>query len=104
FVHSQVQELGLLHFHRDAVAKVAEYGARLTEHQGKLSARPRQVGDLVSDASYWASVDRHPYVRARHVARAMSERIYRSNLIEEKIRERITEERQFIETTRARQR
>jgi predicted ATP-dependent protease len=103
FVHSQVQELGLLHFHRDAVAKVAEYGARLTEHQGKLSARPRQVSDLVAEASHWASIDRQPYVRARHVARAMSERIYRSNLIDEKIREMITEGTIFIDTTGARE-
>src|SRR5499426_3655875 len=103
FVRSHVQELGLLHFHRDAVAKVAEYGARLTEHQGKLSARPRKVSDLVAEASYWASVDRQPYVRARHVARAMSERIYRSNLIEEKIRELITEGTIFIDTTGARE-
>src|SRR5262249_13847951 len=91
FVSSHVQKLGLLHFHRAAVAKVAEYGARLTEHQGKLSARFRQVGDLVAEASYWSSVDRQPYVRARHVDRAMNERIYRSNLIEEKIRDLIIE-------------
>ena len=103
FVHSQVQELGLLHFHRDAVAKVAEYGARLTEHQGKLSARLRKVSDLVAEASYWASVDRQPYVRARHVDRAMKERIYRSNLIEEKIRELIAEGTIFIDTTGARE-
>src|SRR5882672_4025999 len=62
FVRIQVQELGLLHFHRDAVAKVAEYGARCAEHQGKLSARLRQISDLVAESSYWASVDRQPYV------------------------------------------
>jgi len=103
FVSSHVQKLGLLHFHRDAVAKVAEYGARLTEHQGKLSARFRQVGDLVAEASYWSSVDRQPYVRARHVDRAMNERIYRSNLIEEKIRDLIIEGTIFIDTTGARE-
>src|SRR5215470_9172512 len=103
FVRSQVEELGLLHFHRDAVAKVAEYGARCAEHQGKLSARLRQISDLVAESSYWASVDRQPYVRARHVARAMSERIYRSNLIEEKIRDLITEGTIFIDTTGARE-
>jgi lon-related putative ATP-dependent protease len=101
FVRSQVEELGLQHFHRDAVAKVAEYGARCAEHQGKLSARLRQVSDLVAEASHWASVDRQPYVRARHVARAMKERIYRSSLIEEKIRELIAEGTIFIDTTGA---
>jgi predicted ATP-dependent protease len=101
FVRSQVEELGLLHFHRDAVAKVAEYGARCAEHQGKLSARLRQISDLVAESSHWASVDREPYVRARHVARAMSERIYRSNLIEEKIREMIVEGTIFIDTSGA---
>jgi predicted ATP-dependent protease len=103
FVRSQVEELGLLHFHRDAVAKVAEYGARCAEHQEKLSARLRQVSDLVAEASYWASVDRQPYVRARHVAIAMKQRIYRSNLIEEKIHELITEGTIFIDTTGARE-
>jgi lon-related putative ATP-dependent protease len=102
FIRSQVEELGLLHFHRDAVAKVAEYGARCAEHQGKLSARLRQISDLVAESSHWASVDKQPYVRASHVARAMNERIYRSNLIEEKIREMIAEGTIFIDTAGAR--
>jgi lon-related putative ATP-dependent protease len=103
FVRSQVEELGLLHFHRDAVAKVAEYGARCAEHQGKLSARLREVSDLVAEASHWASVERQPYVRARHVARAMNEKRYRSNLIEEKFRELIAEGTIFIDTAGARE-
>ncbi len=103
FIRSQVQELGLLHFHRDAVAKVAEYGARLVEHQEKLSARSRQISDLLAEASYWAIREREPYVRARHVARAMSERVYRSNLIEEKIHELIAEGTIFIDTSGARE-
>ncbi|MBO0860525.1 MAG: AAA family ATPase [Chloracidobacterium sp.] len=98
FVRSQVEELGLLHFHRDAVAKVAEYGARCAEHQGKLSARLRQIGDLLAESSHWASVDHQPYVRAGHVVRAMRERIYRSNLIEEKIHELIAEGTILIDT------
>jgi predicted ATP-dependent protease len=99
FVRRQIQDLGLLHFHRDAVAKVAEYGARLTEHQGKLSARFRQVSDLVAEASYWAARDRQRLVLSSHVSRALNERRRRSSLIEEKIRGLIAEGTIFIDTT-----
>ncbi len=91
FIAAQVAEKGLRHFHRSGVAKVIEYGSRLEEHQGKLSTRFLDVGDVVTEASYWAGKDGAKYVQAKHVQKAIDQKIYRSSLLEEQIRDLIAE-------------
>jgi lon-related putative ATP-dependent protease len=86
FVAGQVRDGGLRHFHRSAVAKIAEFGARLDDHQAKLTARFQQIADVVAEASYWAEKNDSQLVMGEHVAQAIEERSYRSNLMEEKIR------------------
>jgi lon-related putative ATP-dependent protease len=80
---------GLLPFHRDAVAHVLEYSARLAEDQEKLSARFNDVAEIIYEGSAWAQRDGSPVVRGPHVQRALEEKIFRSNRIEERIREAI---------------
>ncbi|HZU05159.1 MAG TPA: ATP-binding protein [Chloroflexota bacterium] len=103
FVSRQVRDRRLRPFHRTAVAKIAEYGARLAEHQQKLSTRFNQIVDLVVEADYWAAKAQSPEVRAEHVARAIEQRVYRSNLIEAKVRELIAEGTLFIDTAGVRE-
>ncbi len=91
FIARRVHEDGLRHFDRDAVAQVVEHGARLSQHQGKLSARFIEITELVGEASYWAGRADSDLVRAQHVRQAIEEKVYRSSLIEEKIRELIAE-------------
>ncbi|MBI4491772.1 MAG: AAA family ATPase [Chloroflexi bacterium] len=102
FVCRQVQEQRLRHFHRSAVARIAEHGARLAEHQGRLSTRFSQIADLAAEASHWAAKADSRYVLAEHVDRAIEQKTYRSNLIEEKIQQLIDEGTIFIDTTGAR--
>lgn len=99
FVSRQVRDGGLRHFDRGAVAKVAEYGARLDDHQAKLSARFQQIGDLVAEASYWAAKADNQIVKAEHVVQAIDEKSYRSNLVEDKIRELINDGTLLIDVT-----
>jgi predicted ATP-dependent protease len=99
FVARQVRDGGLLHFHRGAVAKIAEYGARLNDHQAKLSARFQQIADIVAEASFWAAKANNHLVMAEHVALAIEEKSYRSNLTEEKIRELIHDGTYLIDVT-----
>jgi len=47
------------------------------------------VVDILREANYWAGKDNVDYVDAPHVEKAIKEKIYRSNLIEEKIVELI---------------
>ncbi|HXG75040.1 MAG TPA: ATP-binding protein [Gaiellaceae bacterium] len=89
FVSRWVRENGLRHFDREAVARLIEHGARLREHQRKLSARLLEISDLVAEASFWAEREGHPLVRASDVELAIRKKEYRSNLLEERIRELI---------------
>jgi len=87
FIKERCEEEGLRHFDRNAVAKVVEYGSRLTEDQDKLSACFMYIADILREADYWARRDNGEYVDDIHVEKAIREKIYRSNMIEERIGE-----------------
>ncbi len=89
FIKVRCEEEGLRHFEREAVAKVIEYGSRMTEDQDKLSVKFMYVADVLREADYWAGKDNSEYVRENHVEKALREKVYRSSMIEEKIREYI---------------
>ncbi len=87
FIGTRCRDEGLLHFDPSGVARVLEYGARLVDDQEKLSARLSDVADIVREASHWASVSGAKVVTGDHVAKAESEKYYRSNLVESRIQE-----------------
>ena len=89
FICACCQRDGLRHFDRSAVAKVVEHGSRVVEDQEKLSARFGRLRDLIVEADYWAGQAGADLVSATHVERAIGEREYRLNLVEERIRELI---------------
>jgi lon-related putative ATP-dependent protease len=93
-----VRENELRHFDSAAVARMIEHGARLREHQGKLSARLIEISDLVSEASFWAQKQGHKLVQASDVERAIRKKEYRSNLLEERVRELIRDGTIVIDT------
>lgn len=85
FVVNRVQEEGLLHFDAAAVARLVEHSSRIVEDQHKLTARFAEIANLVTEASYWAHESGHDLVGGDDVARAVSERRHRSNLVEESL-------------------
>ncbi|MBI4497862.1 MAG: AAA family ATPase [Chloroflexi bacterium] len=91
FVGSCCGRHGLLHFHRTAVAEVAEYGARAVADQEKLSSRFGPLEDLLIEADYWARRAEHTMVMGEDVRKALHEKVYRASLVEERIRELITQ-------------
>jgi len=101
FISRLVQEEGIRHFDRTAVAGVIEYGSRLREDQRKLSTRLRDIADLVSEASYWAGKNGHDIVQAADVDQAITTRKYRSNLIQERLQEVIENGTILIDTVGA---
>lgn len=82
---------GLRHFDRTAVARVVEHGSRLADDQQKLSARFGRLRDLIVEADYWASIEGARLVTAQHVQKAIDEKLYRLNLIEERLRDLIAQ-------------
>ena len=89
----------LRHFNAEAVARVAEYGGRQMEDQRKLSARLSDIGNLVIEASYWATRAGRDVVTREDVEHAIVARIERSNLIEERIQEQIIDGTITIDTS-----
>jgi lon-related putative ATP-dependent protease len=88
----------LRHLDSSGVAKVVEYGSRLAEDQQKLSTRFAFIADLIREANYYASQEKSKYVKGEHVKKAMDEKIYRSNLVQEKIKEYIERNVFLIDT------
>jgi len=101
FISSQVQNKKLKHFAPSAVAKIVEFGSWLAADQQKLSTRFQEIGDAVSEASYWASQNGNEYVTASDVQNAVEHKVFRSNMIEEKIQDAIKRNTYFIDTTGA---
>lgn len=85
------QEEHLPHFDRSGVERLVEFGARRVGDRQKISAAFAEITDLVREAAYWARKDNGHAVSARHVQKAIDQRIFRSNRIEEEMRELITE-------------
>jgi lon-related putative ATP-dependent protease len=98
FVTTLCREEKLLPFDRAGVAKVVEFGSRLAEHQNKLSSRFSDIADILREASYWASKSNSNIVSDGHVQKAMDERIFRTNRIEEHLREMILEGTIIVDT------
>ncbi|MHB0976106.1 MAG: Lon protease family protein [Candidatus Aquicultorales bacterium] len=98
YVSHVVGDANLKPFARDGLAKIVEYGSWLAGDQEKLSTRFMEIGDLVVESSYWADVDSNGRVGASHVKRAIEEKTYRSNMVEERIREMIEEGTIFVST------
>ncbi|MFP3903718.1 MAG: Lon protease family protein, partial [Armatimonadota bacterium] len=91
FIADLCEEEDLMHFSPEAVVKIVEHGSRLASHQEKLSVNFSAVGDVVREAAYWASQNGHEIVDADDVKAALEKQIYRSNRLEKKIIEMISE-------------
>jgi lon-related putative ATP-dependent protease len=91
FVRKVCDEETLRPFDKTGIAAVVEYGVRLTGRQKKLSSRFYLIADLLREANYWAMKDGSDVVQEKHVDKAIEKKVYRMNLIEEKIQEMIDE-------------
>jgi lon-related putative ATP-dependent protease len=99
FVCTLCEKEGLKHLEASAIAKVIEHGSRLAEDQKKLSTRFAEVADLIREANYYATQDKSEYINASHVTKALEEKVYRSNLIQQKILEMIQRGLYLIDTS-----
>ncbi len=102
FIGQVGRQRGLPPFSPDGVARVIEHCSRLVEDQRKMTTRFVDVADLLTEAGYWARHGRgkraKPVVRRDHVQKAIEQRIYRSNRVEERVREMITEATVMVDT------
>ncbi len=88
----------LLPLHKSGAARLIEYSSELTGRNFKLSLQLAEINDLIQEAHYWAVQGQSPLIKADHVEKAVEEKIFRSNLYEEKIQEMIALGNYKIET------
>ncbi|MFW5747648.1 MAG: Lon protease family protein, partial [bacterium] len=100
FVRGRCEENDLLPFTKEAVARIAEEGTRLTGHQERLSARFLAVADLISEAGYRAKQKggKAKKVEVEDVKTALDACRRRSRMIQDKIQRMIEEDVILIDT------
>ena len=79
----------LPHFDPSGVERLLEFGARQAGDRDKVLASYAAIADLVREAAFWARKEDRQLVSARHVEKALKGRVFRSNRIEEEVRELI---------------
>jgi predicted ATP-dependent protease len=98
FVGNACREHGLKPFSADGIARLIEYGSRMVAHQQRLSSRLGTLLDVVRDAAFYARERGHGQVTGDDVDHAIGQKIYRSNLIEERVGRMIQEGTLLIAT------
>lgn len=87
----------LLDADNTAIAKIIEFSSRLAEDQEKLSTRFGVISDILQEADHYARQENFSIISARNITKAVDEKTYRSNLVQEKIREMIARGQIFID-------
>jgi len=98
FIRTTTKEEELRPFDKSGVVALIEQGVRMTGRREKLSTSFPEIVDLIREADYWASQKDAKLVGQEHVDKALESRIYRSNLVEEKIQEMIDRGTLMIDT------
>jgi len=82
-------EENLKHLTSGALAKIVEHSSRLAGDQGKLSLLFADIADIVREASFWAEEAGSSLVEANHLEQALEQKVYRSNLIQQRLNEMV---------------
>ncbi len=89
FVATYCKNEKLLHLDKTAISVLVEHSLRMASDQEKLSTEFGHIADLIREANYWAKSDGSSKINKKHVQKALDQRVYRSGLIQDKIKEMI---------------
>lgn len=92
------KEKNIRHIDRTGIARILEYSMKVTEDRDKLSLELGDISDLLKEANYFAGLENAEFIRKEHVETAIERRIYRSNLIEERVKELVEKDILWVET------
>ncbi|UZJ41035.1 AAA family ATPase [Prosthecochloris sp. SCSIO W1101] len=98
FISSIVNREKLKHLDRHAVARMVEYGSRLSGDSDKLSTHIQSITDLVNESDYYATENNHDLITRDDVQQAIDARRYRAGRIPGKIQDAILQNTILIDT------
>ncbi|OPY66374.1 MAG: Lon protease [Syntrophorhabdus sp. PtaU1.Bin050] len=99
FIANCQREEKLLPFDRTGVASIIELSSRFADHQDKLSVKFSSILDLMREAHYWAKKEDSAIVKGEHVRKAIEEKVFRVNRVEERMREMVLEDTIILDTS-----
>jgi len=70
-----------------AVAKVLEHACRMAEEKDNLSTQFGALANVIREADYWASLENSESITAESVRKALDSKVYRCNLIQERLQD-----------------
>ncbi|MGV8074452.1 MAG: Lon protease family protein [Syntrophobacteraceae bacterium] len=91
-------EHDLRHLDRSGVVRIVEYSMEATDDRDKLTLELGDIGALLKEANYFARLDDSKLITGKHVEESINKRIYRSNLIEERVKELTEKDIFWVET------
>ncbi|MBN1249233.1 MAG: AAA family ATPase [Anaerolineae bacterium] len=97
-IASAARQEGLRPFKRSAVESLIERSSRIVGDSEKLSARMREITDLMRESNYWARERGQESVEAEDVQRAIDAQIYRMDRVRERSQETILRGTLLIDT------
>jgi lon-related putative ATP-dependent protease len=98
FICTLCRKEGLNHLDPSGIAAMVDYSSRLADHQLKLSTQFSRVADIIREANFYAVEKGDELISREHINKTLEERVYRSNMIQEKIKEMIEKGSILIET------
>lgn len=102
FVAFLAERESLMPFTAQAVARLIEHGVRRAGRRNRITSRFGEIADVVRESHYWAERESKKKVTAEHVEAALRARRHRVALLEEKVRDRLSEGVVLIDTEGAR--
>ncbi len=67
------------------MAEVIEWASRLADHQDRITTEFNKIIEIIVESTAWAVAENAKLVEAKHVHKAIEEKRFRSNLIQERI-------------------
>lgn len=100
FIGSHCAGSDVRHLESDAVRELIRYSSRMSGSRTKLSARMRDMIDIVDESDVWAAADGNSHIGREHVKKAIHERTERINGIEQEMLDMYRERKYIIDVHR----
>jgi len=98
FVSGYVTKEGHRHFSAEGIAELIEWSSRLAGHSERMSTQFNKITEVIVEASAWAGTEGEVTVGSRHVRKALKEKAFRVNLVEERLHRAFSEKTIRIQT------
>jgi lon-related putative ATP-dependent protease len=102
FFAQMARDENLLHCDRSGAAALVEWAVAYTDSQDKITLQFSYVADLLREAEHYARASGANLVSRTHVRKALEQRRWRSNSVDERLREQIAKGVLLIDVTGAR--